>query len=357
MRAHCTRCDQTVEVDAEDARCPKCLRRSTLERSNEQPRPARIPRLPGSEPAQGPAPETARATPTAASVGGLLAAFALLFGAMVPGHLTTWMTVPDACLTLGLIIALIWAWRRRFFDLQGQSVTARRGAQIVGGSAFALVTAALLVGAFMLLRDPLALEPGRRLGPTHGWAMGAMLVGLAVFTGQLARLLLAKLFARAPELRSAGALLPLRGVAPPLTEPRAYREPALPRVVSLDDLARALASLPSARVDIDGSRLLVRRPPNRSPLVLTVERRGDVRLGAATLETPDEHLAIAVCFAFVPLLGPHCLALEGDDIVIDGSRSLEDLDLDHLRRMGQRLARGQAELEALFDKLRERGGA
>jgi protein-S-isoprenylcysteine O-methyltransferase Ste14 len=354
MRAHCTRCDLTVDVDAEDARCPKCLRRSTLKRGDRQPASTFEPR--SSEPVRRSTPEAARGAPGAALVGGSVATLALLVCATSRSDLTPWMTVTDACLILGLIIALLWAWRRRFFDLHGQGVTARRGAQIVGGSAFALVTAALLFGAFMMLRDPWALEPGRRLGPTHGWAMGLVLIGMAVFTGQIARLLLARLFARTPELRSAGALVPLRGVAPPLTEPRAYREPALPKVVSLDDLARALASVPSTRIDVDGPRLLVRRAPNRSPLVLTVESRGDVRLGAATLETPDEHLAIAVCFAFVPLLGPHCLTLEGDDIVIDGSRSLEDLDVDHLHRMGQRLARGQVELEKLFDRLRERDG-
>jgi len=289
-------------------------------------------------------------------VGGVVAAFALLIGAMVRSDLTTWMTVPDACLTVGVVLALLWARRSGFFDRRGQSVTERRGAQIVGGGTFALLTAALLIGALMMWRDPLALQPGNRLGPTHGWALGLMLVGVAVFTGQLARLLLAKLFVREPELRSKGTLEPLRGVAPPLTEPRAYREPAIPRVVSLDDLARALVSMPSARIDVDGSRLLVRCRPNRSPLVLTVANRDDVRLGAATLETPDEPLAIAMCHAFVTLLGPHCLVLEGDDIVIDGTRSLEELDIDHLHRMGRRIERNQIVINKLFDRLRERDG-
>jgi hypothetical protein len=176
-----------------------------------------------------------------------------------------------------------------------------------------------------------------------------------VVIGQLSRALLAKRFARPPELRSKGALVPLAGAGPNLTEARDYRDGAKRKVVTLADAAVALAGLPGVKVRVDGLRLVVSRKSDRSPMILSVPERAEIELGKASIETSDEYLTVAVSHALVPLLGPHGLELEGDVIAIDGTLTREELDLAHLQRMGKRLERNQAELERQFERLKRSG--
>ena len=79
------------------------------------------------------------------------------------------------------------------------------------------------------------------------------------------------------------------------------------------------------------------------PLDIVVSDAERVRFGGMWIETPSDELAIAVCHALVPLLGPHELDLEGSTIVVDGETAPQKLTKDHLERRS-------AELEAARDR-------
>jgi hypothetical protein len=339
MRAFCERCKKDVEVDPENPRCPTCLRQSSLV-MGEAPRP------PSTPPAAPP--------PKAGSLGLALGGFALLLLSMVSLELTSWMTLTDACFVVGTVGGLFGMWRSGFFS-QEPKATASKTALTIGGFAFGLLAAFVFWGALALLVEPLAPQTSRRFGLSHNWGLATMMVGLTVVIGQLSRALLVKRFAQPPAPRSKGALVPLAGAGPNLTEARDYRDGAKHKTVTLAEAAEAIGALPGVKVRVDGLRLVVSRKADRAPMILTVADRAEIELGKASIETSDEFLAVAVSHALLPLLGPHALELEGDVIAIDGTLTREELDLAHLQRLGKRLERNQAELERQFERLKRSG--
>lgn len=343
MRAFCQRCEKDVEVDAAAPRCPTCLRQSTLVTgaASQGLRDARS------------APAAPRPKP--ASVALTFVAFGFLLVSMVPLELTSWMTLTDVCFVVATVGGLLLLRRAGYFS-EKPKATASKAALVIGGVVFGLLAVAGFWGALSLLLDPLALQPAHRFGPSHGWGLGTMALGISVTIGQISRALLGKLFERAPELRSQGALVPLEGAAPNLTEARAYRDGAKRKVVTLSDAAAALAGLPGLHVRIDGLRLVVSGKRGRSPMTLTAAEGPELELGKVRVETSDELLALAVSHALLPLLGPHGLELEGDLIAVDGSLTREELDVAHLQRMGRRLERNQAKIEELFEELKRKTG-
>ncbi len=190
------------------------------------------------------------------------------------------------------------------------------------------------------------------MGPTHGWADGVFALGIAVLIAQLARMLLSRVLrrggARSAALRSVGHLWPLEGERAAVAAPRGYREGAREQPVTLAAIAVVVGAIPGVRTRSDATRLQVFRAPNRTPLVLSVEAPERVTLGHVSIETTDEELALAVCHSLVPVLGEHCLELEGDMITIDHVHPLEQLQREHLHRVMRRLEKGQATLERML---------
>lgn len=283
-----------------------------------------------------------------------LAAFALLVVSMVPLELTSWMTLTDLCFAVATASGLGLLRHAGFFSQQPKA-TASKAALTIGGIAFGLLAALILCGALSLLAHPLAPQAAHRFGPSHGWGLATMALGVTVVTGQLSRMLLTKRFARDPELESVGALVTLPGVGPKLTEARDYREGARREVVTLDEAAAAIARLPGVRARVEGLRLVVSRKVERSSMTLSAPERAELVLGKVAVQTPDELLALEVSLALLPLLGPHGLELEGDVIAIDGALTREELEVAHLQRVGRRLERNQAKLMELTSRLRSRG--
>jgi len=347
MRAFCQRCEKDVEVDAAAPRCPTCLRQSTLVvgAASRGLRDAR----------SAPVPPRAAPMPKVTSVGLTFVAFGFLLVSMVPLELTSWMTLTDLCF-VGATVGGLFLLRRAGYFSEKPKATASKGALVVGGVVFGLLAAVGFWGSFSLLLDPLAPQPAHRFGPSHGWGLGTMGLGMAVMIAQLSRALLGKLFERTPELRSQGTLVPIEGAGPNLTEARAYRDGAQRKVVTLEDAAAALAGLPGVHVRIDGLRLIVSGKRGRSPMTLTAAARPELELGKVRVETSDELLALAVSHALLPLLGPHGLELEGDLIAVDGSLTRAELDVAHLQRMGKRIERNQAKLDELFEELKRKTG-
>lgn len=344
MRSFCRRCDREVDVQAEDPRCPSCLRRSDL--------------VPGEAQRGGPStsPPDAAAPPAAAhrtpaSLGLTAAAFVLLLLSMVPLELTSWMTLTDLCFVLAATGGSLVLQRSGFFT-ERPAATASPTALAIGGLSFGLLAALVFAGALALFSDPLAPQSARRFGPSHGWGLGTLALGVAVVIGQLSRMLLVKRFGRPPVATSHGKLVPLAGAGPALGEARDYRDGPRPKVVTLAEAAAALAALPGVRARLDGLRLQVKRTSDRSTLTLTAKNRPAIELGEASIETSDEHLALWVSHALLRLLGPHGVEIEGEVIAIDGSLSREELDIAHLQRMAKRLSRNQAELIELAERLK-----
>jgi hypothetical protein len=334
MRVRCLRCAEEVVVDDLDARCPKCLRRSTLVAAKSLVEPS--PRAPAE-----------RKLPPGMQVVGAVLALVLVFVARLDAGSDP-ITLPDlsvCALTAGWLAYMNWATRFRF------AAARRDGVALVFGFVLGALALAALAGVVALAMDPWVLSGGRKMKSVHNFSLAFAVLGIAITLGALAASLVRNAWPRRAS-PSTGTLEPLASAAVEPDAPRTYRRTAPARIVTLADVRSTLASLPRLRVALRGDAVVVHDRENHRSLTLAVEDAGSVRLGAVTITAMDETLALEVSHALVSVLGPHRLVLEENDIVIDGERSLDELHADHLRRLAVRLELGMREIDALRARMR-----